>query len=99
MAKKTEKEVVMLTKTAEVSKEPMSLAMAYLPYTTVLEINIYYCVLNKIAIGDLKDKDLFDVAIKAIIPTPLPFSRWNARWASATLSASTRRSKTCRTPS
>jgi plasmid replication initiation protein len=67
-AKFNVKKIIALDKVAKISKEPMSLAMAYLPYDTVLQMNIYYAVLNKIAINDLKDKDLFSATVKAVIP-------------------------------
>ena len=65
---KQERDVVLFSKSNKVSREPMSLAMSYLPYTTVLEINIYYSTLNKIVLNEFKDRDLFDATIKVVIP-------------------------------
>jgi plasmid replication initiation protein len=55
--------------TKEISHEPMSLAMAYLPYNTTLEMNIYYAVLNKIALGEVKERDLFNAELKVEVST------------------------------
>ena len=65
---KENKEVVVLSKSNRVNNEPMSIAMSYIPYTTTLEMNIYFCVLNKIALGEFKDRNLFDVTTQVVVP-------------------------------
>jgi len=65
--KQDNKEVVILHRGNEVNREPMSFALTHFPYETTLELNILYCTLNKIAMNDFKDRDLFDVNAKVVI--------------------------------
>jgi plasmid replication initiation protein len=72
MSKKEDKapkntQIVVVEQRNKESREPMSIAMSYLPFNKALEMNIYLSVLNKIVAGNFKDREIFDLTTQVVL--------------------------------
>jgi len=69
MSKKEEKtnQIFVVERRNKETREPMSIAMSYLPFNKTLEMNIYLSVLNKIVAGDFKDREIFDHTTQVVL--------------------------------